>query len=945
VTWRDHGSGWNARPARTDNGCVLVGREAECARIGDALSLARGGSSSVLLVRGEPGIGKSALLQHAAEQARGLNVLTARGVESEAEIPFAGLLQLVRPALPSLEQVPAQQAAALRGALALGPTVRSDRFVIGAATLSLLAAYAEQAPCLVLIDDAQWLDASSADAVVFAFRRLLADRIAVLLAVRDGEVSLFDNAGLAELAVGGLDPDAAKVVLQQRAASPVTSDTAEWLCRATGGNPLALVELAAEAPQLEVELFERPLAVGPRVQHAFRRQIARLSDQARTALVVAAASESGEMLAIVGAMGVLGLVTRGLEEAESATLVRIQDDVLEFRHPLVRSAAYQSGPPAERRRAHQALAEALTGAGDADRRAWHLASALLGPSDDVAAVLEAAAQRAQERSAYAAAASAFERAAHLTTADEARARRLLAAADAAWLAGAVERARRLLEEARNQASEPRLRARIEHLRGLVAMRTQPMLVSCEILLGAATAIEATDPGEATVLLAEAAANGFMYAGLAERMLATARRAWHLAQVAGTDEATYFGAMALGQALIVNGQGAEGAQLVRRGLAIMEASETLWRNPRLVQWTARARLFLRETATGGELLQRALDAAREQGAVGVLPVALNQLALDSATSDRWAQAHAQYAEGISLARETGQTSELCADLAGLCRLEARQGRAEDCRAHAAETLVLADQLDLGLFRIYAYLALTQLELGLGRFEDAIQQAQSVTSVLLELGIEDPDLSASPDVVEAYLRGGRVSEARTAALDYERRADEKRLPWPLARAERCRGLLADEVSYDRHFGDALRHHDVTPDSFERGRTHLCYGERLRRSRRRVEARGQLRAAFEAFERLGAEPWAERARIELLATGETARRRDASGLEQLTPQEFQIAQMLAAGATTREAAARLFLSPKTIEYHLRSVYGKFAISSRSELAVAMGDDGRGLRIAASP
>jgi DNA-binding CsgD family transcriptional regulator len=924
---------------------VLVGREAECARIEELLARARGGASSVLLVRGEPGIGKSALLQHAAEQAHGMSVLTARGVESEAEIPFAGLLELVRPALSCLEQVPALQAAALRGALALGPAVRSDRFAIGAATLSLLAGYAERAPCLVLIDDAQWLDASSADALVFAFRRLLADRIAALLAVRAGEVSAFDAAGLPELALDGLEPDAARVLLQRRAAGHVSSDTAEWLYRATGGNPLALVELAAEAPRLEVELFDRPLMVGPRIERAFRRQIERLSDSARRALVVAAASESGELVGIVGAMAGLGLHATALEEAESAALVRMRDGVLEFRHPLVRSAAYQAAPPAERRQAHRALAGALRGERNADRRAWHLASAVVGPNEEVAVALEAAAVRAHDRSAYAAAAAAFERSAQLTAEDETRARRLLEAADAAWLASATDRAHGLLIEARELAREPALRAEIEHLRGRVTVRQGLGLDGFRILCDAAADVEAIDPGQAALLLAEAT-EALLYIGAVELMVRTARRAWDLAASVGEDEEIeFFASMALGQGLIMSGQGADGAAYMRRAVAIMEASPTLWRDPRLVAWTGRGYLFLRENADGGRLMQRALEAARQQGAIGVLPFALHQLALDSVASDRWPAAQAEYAEGIRLARETGQDTDLCGCLAGLSRLEAHQGRADECRAHATEALELAQRLGLGLFRTWTHLARTELALCLGQLDDALRQAQTAAGVLAELGIKDPDISPAPELIEVLLRLGRGAEAVPVAEDFWRLAHDKDLPWSLARAARCRGLLADEASYDRHFEDALRCHELTPDSFERGRTRLCYGERLRRSRRRVEARDQLRAAFEAFERLGAEPWAERARVELLATGETARRRDASTLERLTPQEFQIAQLLAAGATTREAAARLFVSPKTVEYHLRSVYGKLGVSSRAALAAALGEDGRSLRLAASP
>ncbi|MBV9358491.1 MAG: helix-turn-helix transcriptional regulator [Chloroflexi bacterium] len=712
----------------------------------------------------------------------------------------------------------------------------------------------------------------------------------------------------------------------------VSSEAADALCRATGGNPLALVELAADGPPLEVEPFDRPLAVGPRIEQRFARRIERLSEVAGRALLIAAASDAGELGIIADAMAALSIDPASLEEAEAHALIQLHDGQLEFRHPLVRSAAYQSAPPGERRRAHRALAAVLTGERHADRRAWHLAAAVTGPDDEVATALELAAIRASDRSAYAAAAAAFERAARLTPGDETRARRLLAAADAAWLASATVRARLLLEEARHVAREPDLRADIDRLRGRVAVRLGPALEGFRILCDAASEVESTAPGKAAIMLAEAT-EALLYAGAAQLMIQTARRAWDLAaSVADDEQVAFFASMALGQASILSGQGPDGAVYMRRAAAIMRASPTLRRDPRLVAWIGRSQLFLREATEDGGMLRAALEAARQQGAIGTLPFALHQIALDSVASDRWPAALAEFAEGIRLGRETGQDTDLCGCLAGLGRLEAHLGRAEASRGHAAEALELATRLGLGLFRIWTYLAGAERALLLGQLGDALRQARQAAAIGTELGINDPDVSSAPELVEAYLRLGRGTEARAVVEEFARLAHDKDLPWSLARAARCQGMLADETSYHQHFEDALGYHERTLDSFERGRTQLCFGERLRRSRHRVQARGELRAAFEAFERLGAEPWAERARVELLATGETAHRRGDGTLERLTPQEFQIAHMLAAGATTREAAGRLFLSPKTVEYHLRSVYGKLGVSSRAALAAAM-------------
>jgi DNA-binding CsgD family transcriptional regulator len=914
---------------------VLLGRAAECARITSALADARSGFSRVILLRGEPGIGKSALLRYASEYAAEMRVLTARGIESEAEIPFSALFDLLRPALEFLDQIPIQQAAALRGAWNIGPPVRTSRFAMGAATLSLLAAYAEDGAVLVLVDDGQWIDASSADALAFALRRLLAESIAILIAIRAGEGAPLDLADLPVLELHGLDAESSRALLVQQVGHGMPAERSEWLHRSTAGNPLALIELADEAPHLGVELFDRPLAVVTRVEQAFARQIARLSNPARQALMIAAAAGSVEVEPIIRALAAVGLDTSVLEEAETAGVLRAEGGALEFRHPLMRSAAYHAASPSERRVAHRVLADALIAAQYADQRAWHLGSATLGASEVAADALTDVARRALSRSAYAAASAAFARAAQLTIDHDARAERLLAAADAAWLSGEGDQATRLLDDARRRVERQEIKAEIEHLRARIALRQEPVWVSYEILVHAARDIANLDPTRAALLLAEAAGDALMYSARVQPMLETARWASELAQGIDDPEVSFFTSIALGQSLIMAGSGSEGATHIRRGLAIMESSPWLWRNPRLVAWAARGRVFLREQGVGDTLFQQAVDALREQGAISMLPVALNHLGLDSATSDRWAAAHAQYAEGIRLAREMRQPSELCTCLAGLSRLEARQGRADACREHAAEALALAERYGIGMHRTWTHLALTQLELGLGNFDAAIQHGQTANAVLVELGVVDVDLSAAPELVEIYVRLGRPSVAEGVLGDYCERAEEKGLPWALARAARCRGLMDDEPNLERHFIEALRFHEMTSDSFERARTHLCFGERLRRMRQRVKARRHLRAAFDIFDRLDATPWAERSRLELQATGETALRRKSPAVEALTPQEFQIAQLLAGGATTREAALKLFLSPKTVEYHLSHVYDKLAVRTRADLSRLMASD----------
>jgi DNA-binding CsgD family transcriptional regulator len=581
---------------------------------------------------------------------------------------------------------------------------------------------------------------------------------------------------------------------------------------------------------------------------------------------------------------------------------------------------------------HAALARALPD-WEVDRQAWHRAAASLGPDEEVAAALEEAGQRARARSAYAAAATAAERAAGLTPRGQSRARRLLAAAEAAWLGGHADRALTALEEALALAPEPRLCAKIEHLRGQAVIRAGDVMTGHDVLVRGANTIAALDPGMAVEMLAEAT-DACVYAGRPEAMLDPARRAYDLLPGDASDRERFFANLALGTALIYSGEGDEGTRMLREAVAVLEASDILSSDPRSLSAAALAPLWLREAEAGESLVDRAIEAARGEGALGALPFALTLAARDAATSDRWAVGRSLYDEAIALARETDQAMPLSGALAGLASIHARQGDAEACEAAAAEALELSERHGLGLFRIWALDALAELELGLGRLDKAVERLQEKQQTLAERALTDPDLSPAPELVEAAVRGGGGDGADLET--FARFAQRKGQPWALARLERSRGLLASSDGFDPHFAEALRLHESTPDRFEHARTHLCFGESLRRAGQRVRAREQLRAALEAFDELGAAPWAERARSELLATGERARRRDPSTLDELTPQELQIGMVLASGHTTREAAAKLFLSPKTVEYHLRNVYRKLGIHSREELARELAEKG---------
>ncbi len=901
---------------------MLLGRDKERAEIERALERARAGTSATLALVGDAGIGKTALLDHATVCAVGMRVLSARGIESEAQIPFASLLELLRPALAMRDRIPEPQAVALEGALALRRGPAQERFAVGAATLSLLAAYAEEGPVAVLVDDAHWLDRSSAQALLFAFRRLVADPIAVLIAVREGDPSLLDGADLPTLHLAGLTSGEAATLLPG-----LTPAAAERLHGATAGNPLALIELAADARDLALAPEGAPVLVSARISRAFLRRVDELDEAGRRALVLAATSDSGDLQMLERAGARLGIDLAALAVAEGAGLVTLDAGSVEFRHPLARSAVYAAGSAEERRDAHRALAAALPDR-DVDRRAWHLAAAAVGTDDSASAALEQAGIRGRDRSSYATAAAAFERSARLATDAERRARLLLQAAEAAWHAGLADTPGALLDEARECTADVATGVAIDQLAGHVTIRRGPVMRGYEILT---TAAARAGPERAVAMLAEAALACFA-AGKPASMLSAAERA----HAALTDDVSirsrFMAETALGMALVLGGDAAAGAEALHRAVALAAGVPELGDDLQLLPWLTLGPIFLRQADVGRQVLAQALRTARARAALGALPFVLNLLARDQATTDRWAVAEATYQEAIGLARETEQRTDLGFGLAGLAWLQARRGRAQETRALAAEAVQVSVELGARLYEVWAAAALGELELGLGNAASAAEHFEGQLRLLGELGITDADLSPAPELVDAYVRLGRDDEAEWAAAEFTAAAEAKGQPWSLARALRSRGLLAGDRDHAELFEHALGHHAETLDEFETARTRLAYGQRLRRARNRVLAREQLRAAVDTFERLDARPWAARARAELAATGETVRRRDPSTIDDLTPQELQIALLLTTGRTTREAAATLFLSPKTIEYHLRHVYQKLEIHSREELARAL-------------
>jgi DNA-binding CsgD family transcriptional regulator len=913
----------------------LVGRESERARIDRLLLNACKGRSGVLVLSGEPGIGKSALLEYAVRRAEGMRVLRVTGVEAAGEVPFGSLRKLLAPLQDLFAKLPPAQRRALEGALGFSPTASAPA-AVHAAAFALLTGLAAREPLLCVIDDAHWIDSASADALAIVARRLDADPIAALFAVREGEG--FDGRGLTTIRLEGLPPDEARRLLARRARRRVARTVADRLVRETGGNPLALLELPEllSARQLAgAEHLPAPLPLAASLQPLFRRRAECLPPRSRTALLIAAASDSEETALLEAA----GARRDDFEPAVRAALVEVADGRVSFRHPLVRSAVYQAATPTERRRAHEALARVLGDPAEADRRAWHRAAAAVGPSEELADELERAASAAASRGGLAAEATMLQLAARITAADDRRGRRLVGAARAAWAAGKRAETEALLEEALPLIDDPLVRADAQELRATLLKRQGQAEAAHELLVGEAARVEPVDALRAARMLAQATHVFFRRERVAPA-LALAERACALVgpEIAAADLEL---SSTLVWAQLHLGHAEEGRRLALRAAALAEQR----RDVAIVPQIAWALSWVEEYDRARAIIERVVAEERRAGALGDLAYHLFYVADLEYRLGRLGRAYAAAQEASALAEQTGRELHLMVALTALATVEAVLGRAEDARAHATDALALAGSMYNLYFVTQANAALGLLELGVGRAYEAARHLDLVARAFADTDVVEPSLLEwMPNLVEARIRAGRLEEAAEALAAFGARAEATDRTWALAATARYRGVLAeDEESADEEFRRALALHERNPRVLERGRTQLCFGERLRRAGRRREARVQLRAALSTFDRIGAIPWAERARAELAATGETARRRHPAAAERLTPRELQVALAVGTGHTNREIAALLFLSPKTIEYHLASVYRKLAVRSRAQLVRVLVEQGlAGQRVA---
>lgn len=853
----------------------MYGRAHETAAIDDLIASMQAGEGKALVLRGEAGVGKSALLDQTATKTP---TLRASGVEAETGLAYAALHELLHPVTDLLDALPDPQRDALRGALGLAKP-SGDRFLVSAAVLSLLS----EAGRLVLVDDFQWIDQASADALLFAARRLRNDGVGMLLAVR-GDM---DVRGLPELTVSGLDRASAESLIPDAA-----PQVRAVLVEQTRGNPLALREIARRLTEDQREgraPLPDPLPGGALL---FGEEVAALSDNARLAGLVAAVEGSGNLAVIMRAARILDVDPASLVEVEEAGLVSGEGSAIRFKHPLVRSAFHDNASSVRLRGVHAALAEVLEG----DRRAWHLAAATVGTDERVAHELAKSAKNAGERGGYADAATALVRAAQLTADPERKKKRLKEAAQQAWLGGRPGLAESCLAQARELGPDPGL----DQLRGRFELHTGDASEALRILRTGQTLEMLADASEA-------ASN----VGDVEAIVEIGRRAQEFPE-------SFLREVLVGIGATLEGDRRRGAMALRWALTrthtLTDAAQWMW--------AAAAATYLGEADASAQAIVRAGRMARMSGMVGQLPVVLEFVATAERINGNLAVSESIAEEGLGLAREAGYTNSVAAHLANLAVVEAWRGNEEACRKYAQESLAIAIPHRLGLRVGVAQYALALLDLGLGRFESSSSRFAAIAAAGSGAGHPSVIWRSAPDAVEAAVGASDLDAARRTLADFERWSANAETAETRALLARCRAL----VDEDQSFEEALELHS---DGFERARTSLLHGERLRRTHKPGEARPHLRSAMETFQRAGAEPWVRRAQEELRAAGENVAAEEPEALSMLTPQELRIARLVAEGASSKEVAAKLFLSPRTVEYHLYKIYPKLGVTSRTELA----------------
>jgi DNA-binding CsgD family transcriptional regulator/tetratricopeptide (TPR) repeat protein len=898
---------------------VLLGRDSECNALERLLDGVREGRSGALVIRGEPGVGKTALLSYLAERASGCRVARAAGVQSEMELAFAGVHQLCAPMLGRLDVLPGPQREALGTAFGLGRGDAPDRFLVGLAVLSLLSEVAEERPLVCLVDDAQWLDRASAQALAFVARRLLAESVALVFAARAGEER--ELTGLPELIVEGLAEGDARALLGAALPGPLDDRVRERIVAETQGNPLALLELPRGLSPAELAggfgLPDAP-ALSGRIEESFRRRLDRLAADTRQLLLVAAAEPMGEPLLVWDAAERLGIEAGAAAPAEETGLLEFGARV-RFRHPLVRSAVYRAASAEERRSVHRALAEATDPEVDPDRRAWHRAQATPGPDEEVAEELERSAGRAEARGGLAAAAAFLEQAATLTPETARRRERALAAAQAKHQAGDLDTARQLLASAEAGPLDELQRVRVDQLHAQIAFAMSRGSDAPPLLLRAAQRLERLD-----MRLARETYLDTLTAAVFAHRLARGADVLEVAEAAGalpplSRRPRAPDLLLDGWLLLITKGYSAGTPTLKRALGAFR-SESISKEEE-IRWlwlACHAAYELWDDETHHVLSARLVELARSAGALTELPIALNSLSAAHLFGGEYATAASMLEEAQAISEATGSHVPPY----GPVLLAACGGREAEAAALVEATAQEVVRRGEGIGLTVIHWARALLYNGLGRYGEALTAARHATE-----HPRDPP-RALPELIEAAARCGTPEHAVEALRRLTDTTRSTGTDWALGSESYSRALLSDGEAAEALYREAIERLARTRVRLTLARAHLLYGEWLRRERRRVEARYQLRTAHEMFTAMGTEAFAERAGRELLATGETARKRTVETKDELTAQETQIARLARDGLSNPEIGAQLFISPRTVQYHLGKVFAKLDISSRNEL-----------------
>lgn len=921
----------------------LRGREHEKAALDRALAEARSGTSAVLVLRGEPGIGKTALLEYAEHRATGFRTIGVAGIESEMELPFASLHQLCAPLLDELDRLPRPQRDALSVAFGLKEGNAPNRFLVGLAVLGLLAGAAEDQPLACLVDDAQWLDEGSVQVLAFVARRLQAESVALVFALRESDD---DRAltGLPELTVEELSEHNARTLLTSAVRAPLDPLVRDRIVAEAHGNPMALLQLPRLLAPAELAggfwvPDRRPLA--GRIENAVHRQFQSLSQDGRRLLLTAAAEPTGDVCLLRRAAGLQGIPEDAAAAAESAGLVEFGARV-RFHHPLVRAAVYRTASAPDRRAAHRALAEATDPRRDPDRRAWHRAHAAAEPDESVALDLERSADRAQGRGGAAAAASFLRRAAELTPDPGRRVTRVLAAVQYEIDAGAAEQAHDLLATAESGPLGDLQRARLERLRARLVFSQVRGGDAPRLLLDAANRLAPLDAALARDTLLEATGAaifaGRLSQGPAERTVAETARAGPPAPVPPRMVDVLLDGMT---GLIIDGHAA-GVDGLRRALDAVRREQRagvtgadgrwLWLAFRVTPEPLAAELW--DDDAWHDLATGAVGIAREAGALAVLPMALTYEACFRVHAGEFDTAETLIDEATAISEAMGGVPMMYTSLV-LGAWRGHESRAMELIGTVAEEVsARGEGRVLGL----ADYATAVLYNGLGRYDTALAAATSACQYE-DLGFHGWALA---ELIEAAHRRGQPATAEAALAGLTERARAAGTEWALGVEASARALLSDDAAADALYRESIEHLGHCRVALHLARARLLYGEWLRRRNRRPESRTELSAAYEAFSRIGADGFAERARRELMAAGESVRKRTAGAVSELTSQEAQIARLAGDGHTNHEIGSQLFISPRTVEWHLGNVFAKLGVTSRRHLRSALSTPRPGTRAA---